>query len=153
MKLHNKKELKDNLCSILQNTEFVVFALLFGSSARAELNPMSDLDIGVYTERETSLIELGRVCFRLEIETGRSVDLVVLNTLYKKHPALAYRIITEGELLLCRDMEKFVEFKKNTFLYYLDTLYLIEKFNSALQERIKNRMFGIREYAGKVKTS
>ncbi len=153
MKLHNKKELKDDLRSILQDREFVIFALLFGSSARAELNPMSDLDIGVYTERETSLTELGRICFKIEVETGRSVDLVILNTLYKKHPALAYRIITEGELLLCRDMEKFVEFKKNTLLYYLDTLYLIERFNSALKERIKKGMFGIREYAGKVKTS
>lgn len=80
--------------------------------------------IAVYVSRLLSLLEQGQLTAALERSLGRDVDLFVLNTVLDHNPALAYRAITEGTLLFCRDRKTFVDFKTRAMVRYLDTAFL-----------------------------
>ncbi|MGC8789825.1 MAG: nucleotidyltransferase domain-containing protein, partial [Caldisericum sp.] len=41
----------------LSSKDFIVFALFFGSFARGLANDISDVDIGIYVERDISILE------------------------------------------------------------------------------------------------
>jgi predicted nucleotidyltransferase len=101
----------EELGTFLAGYGFIEFALLFGSFACGAPQPWSDVDIGVYLSRPLSLLEQGQLTAALERHLGRDVDLLVLNTALDHNPALAYRAITEGTLLFCRDRKTFVDCK------------------------------------------
>lgn len=84
----------------------VVFAFLFGSAARGELAPLSDIDIAVYLSKENS-----RDFFDLKLSLHadicralrrNDVDIVVLNTAVNL--MLLEDIIRNGTVLYDRDM-------------------------------------------------
>ncbi|KJU85994.1 DNA polymerase beta domain-containing protein [Candidatus Magnetobacterium bavaricum] len=131
-----------------ERIQFVVFAVLFGSFAEGRATRISDVDIGLYTQRDIDLLELGGVISDLEAVCHRRVDVVILNGLYKINPALAYEIVSKGLLILCRDNDSFIDFKRETFLYYLDTAYLRLSVEESLGRRIGERRFGERNYVG-----
>ncbi|GAB4559032.1 MAG: nucleotidyltransferase domain-containing protein [Anaerolineae bacterium] len=128
--------------SLLGEYDFVEFAVLFGSFARHAQQPWSDLDIGIYVSRSLSLWEQGQLTAAVERHVGREVDLVILNTALDRNPALAYRAVSEGTLLFCRDHEAFVTFKTRAMLRYLDTAYLRATTTRAFQRRIETGKFG-----------
>lgn len=141
------KSLSETISDNLQRYDFIVMAILFGSYAEGRETLVSDVDLGIYTNREVSLLELGLIVARLEGFLKRKVDLIILNDLYKKRPVLAFEIVSHGKVLFCRNPYSLVEFKKSTFLYYLDTKPLREKMDSALRDRLKSGHFGERRYA------
>jgi len=132
----------------LGKSNFIVFALLFGSFAESRATRISDIDIGIHTNRDVSPLEIGEIVARLEKITALKVDLIILNDLYKKKPSLAFEIVSNGQLLLCQEQEKFIEFKKNTFLYYLDTAPLRHAVDRHFRERLNENRSGERNYAG-----
>jgi predicted nucleotidyltransferase len=136
------------LAQELEKSNFIVFALLFGSFAESRTTHVSDIDIGIYTNRDVSLLEIGEIVTRLEKITALKVDLILLNDLYKKKPALAFEIISKGQLILCHEQEKFIEFRKDTFLYYLDTAPLRYLVDQRFRERLNENRSGERNYAG-----
>lgn len=132
----------------LQLFDFIDFAVLFGSVAENRATPLSDVDIGIYTNRDISLCELGLLNSRLETILKKAVDVVVLNDIYRKRPVFAYEIVKNGVLLFCKRQERFIEFKKRTLLYYMDNNYLINEINKGFKKRLQNGGFGKRNYAG-----
>ncbi|MGC8691217.1 MAG: nucleotidyltransferase domain-containing protein [Caldisericum sp.] len=72
----------------LSSKDFIVFALLFGSFARGLANDISDVDIGIYVERDISILEYGNFVSQLQSLTGKRRDLIILNNSYEKKPAL-----------------------------------------------------------------
>ena len=66
---------------------------VFGSLARGDFFPESDLDILVEFEREVGLFEFIRLNLNLEQWTGCRVDLVTADAL---RPALRQRILDEA---------------------------------------------------------
>lgn len=66
---------------------------VFGSAARGELRPDSDIDLLVSFARPVSLFEFARLRRRLEELLGRPVDLVTREAL---KPQLRERILTEA---------------------------------------------------------
>ena len=99
----------------------VVFALVFGSSARGDTHATSDIDVALgfgNHDRPTSR-ELGAIVSRLEEATGRSVDVVILED---AAPGLAYRVFRDGQAVLVRDRDALVERKARAILEYLDFL-------------------------------
>lgn len=127
---------------LLSAQEFIEFAILFGSVARGESGPLSDVDIGIYVSRPLDLLEIGQLTAELECALGRDVDLLVLNDVWKHNPALAYRVVIEGVVLFCRDQEALVGFKTRVFLAYFDTAFLREMVARAFQERLETGQFG-----------
>ncbi len=136
------------LAQELGKSDFIIFAILFGSLAEERATRISDIDIGVFTNRDVSLLEIGELITCIEKATASKVDLVVLNNLYKKKPALAFEIVSKGQLILCHEQEKFMEFKRHAFLYYLDTAPLRQAVDRTFKERIDTKHVGDRNYAG-----
>jgi len=82
----------------------------------------------------------------LESLLKRKVDLVILNNIYKKRPVFAYEIVSNGVIIVCRNKDSFVEFKKKTFLYYMDIKPLTDKVNENFRKRLDSNKFGERNY-------
>jgi predicted nucleotidyltransferase len=130
------------IADLLAGYDFIEFALLFGSFAGRNPQPWSDVDIAVYLSRPLGLLEQGQLTAILERHLNRDVDLLVLNNALDYSPALAYRAITEGTLLFCRDRETFVDCKTRAILRYLDTTFLRALVSHAFHQRLKTGRFG-----------
>ncbi|MGC8979653.1 nucleotidyltransferase domain-containing protein, partial [Caldisericum sp.] len=68
----------------LSSKDFIVFALFFGSFARGLAKDISDVDIGIYVERDISILEYGNFVSQLQSLTGKRRDLIILNNPYEK---------------------------------------------------------------------
>lgn len=89
------------LADILEQDVRIVFAYLFGSAARHQLTPLSDIDLAVYLDdpvhaADARLDILGRVIRHLRTDRA---DVIVLNT---APTALAGRILLDREVLIDR---------------------------------------------------
>ncbi len=146
--LQSAEHIREVIRETLQPISSVDFAVLFGSAAEGKQTSMSDIDVGVCFTREPSLLEIGSLVAMLEAKLQRDVDVIELNELYKRRPVLAYEIAAKGMLAMCREASRFVDFKRNAFLYYLDTKPLRERVNAALTHRIASGHFGKRNYVG-----
>ena len=62
----------------------VVRAAVFGSVARGEAAPGSDLDLLVEFGEEKSLLDLAHIKLELESELGHPVDVVTYRSLYHR---------------------------------------------------------------------
>ena len=83
---------------------------MFGSVARGDATPTSDLDVAVLLERPPlTLSEFpSDLADALERETGRRADVVVVN----RAPAdLIHRVLRDGVLVVDRDRSKRIRFE------------------------------------------
>ncbi len=85
------KEIKEKAIPLMQPYG-VTRVALFGSYARGEAGPESDVDILVEFPRGTSLFDLADLQIKLETALGKKIDLVTYNSL---HPLLKDRILAE----------------------------------------------------------
>ena len=131
-----------------EKLEFIDFSLIFGSFALGKNHDISDLDIAVHTEKDLSLIEIGGIVSDIEMASGINTDLIILNNLYKTKPEFAYNIVKDSIPIITNKKDELINFKKNTYLYYLDTEYLRKMVYAGLNKRIENKRFGDSNYAG-----
>lgn len=124
----------------------VVAASLIGSQATGRAGPLSDVDVGVWTEpnlsrdqqHELSLRLLNAACDAL----GTSeVDLVVLN---HAPPLLRHRAMRDGVRVIERDHSERVRLETRALLDYLDTAPLRATIARNMQRRIEEGRFGRR---------
>ena len=101
----------------------------FGSCARDEAGPRSDVDVAVLLDGELSLVEELRLRSEVVEELRRDdVDLVVLN---QAPPLLRYEVIAAGRRLYARDDEFADDFEHRAAMRCFDTAHL-----RATQQRI-----------------
>src|SRR6185295_1409259 len=105
----------DAVCSVLEASPRVAFGLVFGSHARGDARPDSDVDIaiGIADRGHLSHSELGDLISRLEEATGRNVDVVVL---HETGITLAFRVFREGIEVFVRDRKALVDQKARTIV-------------------------------------
>jgi uncharacterized protein len=84
-------EIKRTILPVLQR-HGVRRAALFGSAARGQMRPRSDVDILVDLDRGLSLLDFIRIKLELEEALGRKVDLVEYHTI---KPRLKERILSQ----------------------------------------------------------
>lgn len=108
----------------------VVFAYLFGSQAKGEIGPLSDIDMAVYFDEKLSSDE--RFDLRLKIIgdlmdlfKANKIDVVPLND---APYLLENRILKEGKLIYSQDEKKRIFYETKAFMRYFDWDYFEEKF-------------------------
>lgn len=136
---------KEKIAELLKSDQNIKFAYIFGSFAKEKNRFGSDLDIAVLFEQEPDLLSIGHLIAQLEEVIDFNVDLVSLNNLFNKNPKLAYTVIADGILLFCTDHKLLSQYKKITYLKYLDFKPMIDLFTSKLNERVSNKKFAVVE--------
>lgn len=121
--------LLEQAASVLSGSPAVRAVYGFGSRARGEAGPRSDVDIAVWLDARPSLREQMQLRADVVRELGRDdVDLVVLNG---APPLLRYEVVAGGRRLFARDGEAADAFEHRCIMEYLDTAHL-----RAQQQRI-----------------
>ncbi len=132
----------EKLKDILSNYDFIEFALLFGSYANGSEHNLSDIDIALQTCRDIDLLTQGHLIATLECEFGKTIDLVILNELYKTNPKLSFNITDNHKVLLSNNKQAYIDFKTQSLLYYFDTAYMYDMFDKSLKNRLENGTYG-----------
>ncbi|HYN21900.1 MAG TPA: nucleotidyltransferase domain-containing protein [Thermoanaerobaculia bacterium] len=127
--------LADELREVLATSDVIDCAWLFGSVARGEAGPLSDVDVAVLLDSEVppearmdiaaALVE------KLESRCDR-VDLVLLD---EASPELQNSVFREGLLFVERDANRRVAFETRAIQEYLDFQYYAEIYDRALIAR------------------
>jgi len=109
----------EKLRDVLLADDRIAYALLFGSTARGDTTPFSDVDvaIGLRSGVKLDAHDIGGLVVDLERAAGREVDLVILNG---APPGLAYRVFRDGRVLVEKDRKARVERQVRAILDYLD---------------------------------
>ncbi|HEX6899160.1 MAG TPA: nucleotidyltransferase domain-containing protein [Thermoanaerobaculia bacterium] len=136
------ESLAGELREVLAKDERVDCAWLFGSAARGEAGPLSDVDVAVLLSPsiapETRLEITAALWEALERRCPR-VDLVILE---EAPPALRHRVFRDGILLVERDERRRVAFETRAIQEYLDFQYLSEIYDRALLARAAEGQLG-----------
>jgi uncharacterized protein len=139
-----KAELIRRAQAVLGAHAEVLEAYLFGSQARGQSGPLSDVDIAVYIDAAALDrpgfgidAELGS---ELQVALGRSdVDVVVLN---RAGPLLYHRVLRDGERLLSRDPPATTTREGYALSRYCDFVPQLRKIEAAHRARIQAGRFG-----------
>ena len=112
-----------------QSDKEILFAYLFGSYAKNDTSPRSDLDLAVYLKESLSAEErfqkrldlIGRL---QELPPAPMIDLVCLNG---APVLLSFNVIHEGKLLCCRDELERIHFEAKTMSRFFDEQYYFQR--------------------------
>ncbi|GAB6192907.1 type VII toxin-antitoxin system MntA family adenylyltransferase antitoxin [Desulfocastanea catecholica] len=103
----------------LESNKVVKFAYLFGSCARGECGPLSDIDVAVYLDKRVDFFS-ARLRFLEQIDRllkGHPFDLVILNN---ASLVLKYEVIHGGRVMK-ENKKRRIPFEIAVFREYLDT--------------------------------
>jgi predicted nucleotidyltransferase len=109
----------DRLRAVVEADSRIVFAFVFGSSARGTSHSHSDVDVAIELRPDVHLgaLEIGGLVSALESAAARPVDLVLLN---EAPSPVAYRVFRDGHLMFVRDKAALAARRANAILEYLD---------------------------------
>lgn len=126
------------MAGYLSTVPEVVLGFLFGSYARGQGRPDSDVDCAVLLADDVPPgaafdLRLG-VMDGLARAIGRDdVDVAILN---EAPLALAYRVLRDGKLLFCRDHAAYVQYRVKTLNLYFDFAPLLERHQAIFLKRV-----------------
>ena len=101
----------------------IAAAWLFGSEARGEARPNSDIDIALlFEKRGTAALDvyerLSRIAAQLEnVAPGRRIDLVLIE---QQGPIFQHRVLDEGRLVHDANPRRRVDFESDAMVRFLD---------------------------------
>jgi uncharacterized protein len=121
----------------------VAVAYLFGSVARAQATPLSDIDVAILLPPELT----GEALLERQLElaeelaalAGVDVQVTILN---RAPPLLAYQVIHDGILLHQQDVAVRIEFEVRTLKLYFDVKPMLEFHTQVLFRRIQEEGLG-----------
>ena len=116
----NKKISK--IIEIIKSHPNVIAIYLFGSHAKGEATPLSDIDIAVILENPTpeSEADIGSL-------SSQEIDVVLLHRL-PLH--IRYEVFKHGKEILVRSEEKLLKIKLKVMREYLDTVRMYRMISS-----------------------
>ncbi len=124
--------MEKELAKALGEESDVLFAYLFGSQARKDALPTSDIDVAVYLidgdffNRKLELIE------KLSRLMKKEVDITILN---EASPLLKFVVISEGKVIYSIDDSKRIDFDLQTTNEYIDFKPYMEMYNKSLLKK------------------
>jgi predicted nucleotidyltransferase len=126
--------------------EAVEIAYLFGSQARGDAGPTSDVDIAVLVREDTPKDDYSALQLRLTARLMRAlkrddVEVVILN---RAPILLQHRVIRDGKVLVCRDELLRSRYEARVLVRYFDGRHLENLYNEGLMKRITTEGLGAR---------
>lgn len=130
------EETQNAIRKALEAEPGVRLAYLFGSFARGEAGPGSDLDVAVVADRELGLLELGALVERLQrAAAGLRVDLMDLR---RAAPLARFQVVRDGQVLVERDPVARFEFERAAWREAQDTRHLRRVQQDLLREAARH---------------
>lgn len=130
------------LSELLEPRLEVLDAYLFGSTARRETQPHSDLDIAVVIDEAKA--ENGIFGYRAALTAAlmaglatNAVDVVVLN---QASPLLYHRVLRDGVRILSRDLRATTTREARALSRYCDFIPQLDKIDAALRRAAPSRV-------------
>lgn len=138
------QEQKQELNKIFQEND-VCLAYLFGSAAKGEPGPMSDLDFAVLFSSKVPAKKYFKAELNIAGQIGslfkiNRVDVVNLATV--NNPLLKHNAVFGGEAVFSTDQKIKFSVERKTLIEYEDTKRLRETAYSILRRQIKDGVFG-----------
>ncbi len=128
------------LRAVLQAAPEVLVAYLFGSEATGAARPDSDVDVAVLMDDALPAARrLSLMADLREVVPSRRLDLLLLDG---APPAVAYRVLRDGILLLVRDEGARVTHHAQVLDRYFDTEPLRRELDRAQRRRLAEDRFG-----------
>jgi predicted nucleotidyltransferase len=121
-----------SLLQALESRPGVRLAVLFGSAARGQSGPGSDLDVGVLLEPGTEGAAALEVA--LARATGRRLDLVELDA---APPLLRFEIARDGRVLLERAPHSWADFRARAMTDWWDWAPTARLLHAAAASRLR----------------
>lgn len=112
---------------------------LFGSTARGEAGPESDIDLAVVLEERPDWERERGLRARVASAGGAPVDLVILND---AGVVARHEVVTGGRCLFARDVREQAEFEIQAISQYLDFQPVLRLQDQYLRERVEERRRG-----------
>lgn len=122
--------LDEAVSAVLQDQPGIAAAYLFGSTARGDARPGSDIDVAVlFRQKPAARLDGPRFVLEgdLERRLGRPVDLVVLN---EAPVDLRIRVLRDGRLILDSDPSARIAFEVRTRNEAFDLAPILERYRS-----------------------
>ena len=134
----NSQGIITKLSEFFSEQEDVAFAYLFGSIARNEARPLSDIDIAVYLRETNSDMDLFQERINLLHKLSvllrtEKVDLILLNN---SPIELKYRILKSGRLVSENDPTLKAAFYEKTVRDYLDFSPILQYRNRIIRQKM-----------------
>ncbi|MPZ17677.1 MAG: hypothetical protein GEV06_07185 [Luteitalea sp.] len=124
-------------------TFHVVCGYVFGSVARRDAGPLSDVDLAILFDDDVDVSRRFELAAALveeaERATEQQVDLAILN---EAPPLLRHRVVRDGRLLYTRDERRRVAFEARALTEYLDFQPVLARFDRILLSRAREGRFG-----------
>ena len=125
--------LLERLTRALEDREEILEAYLFGSHARGQAQPHSDIDVAVYVDEEREACRAwgyqAQLTTDLMVALGTNdVDVVVLN---RASILLYHRVLRDGVRILSRDLRATTTRAGDALSRYFDFLPQMEKMDRA----------------------
>lgn len=118
---HDLSTLARRVSDLVASDSRVLLVYVFGSYARGDIGPLSDLDIAVLLTRTASVAHsrADLIGAFSTLSGHTSVDLIILN---QTPIELAYSVISQGKVLYARTLAERVEYEANVLGRYGDYL-------------------------------
>ncbi len=134
----------ERIAEVLRPRPEILEAYLFGSLAREDTNPESDVDIAVLVERAIAPVPPFGYAAELAANVttalgGAPVDVVILND---APPLLYQRVLRDGIRLLARDLRATTTREGRALSRYCDYVPQLRKIDRAHSARIGAGDFG-----------
>lgn len=133
----------------------VLFAYLFGSHARGNAGPMSDIDLALYfdprvpkSRREKTSGEVwDEIAHTLCLSGEHPLQIQVLNEIQEMHRALEHDIVYNGIRIYSRDEAARAHYEAGAIHRWIDWLPRQERFNKATLDAIQKSVEPYHVYA------
>ncbi len=123
-------QIQNKLTEYFDQKDEIEFAYLFGSLARGEETPLSDVDIALFISEKEGIEDTDKYPYGYKAHITadimgllkkNDVDVVILND---AGALLRHRVVYGGEIIYNRNEKKRVEFQTRTLDEYMDYQYL-----------------------------
>lgn len=128
--------IEDRLRQCVSSLPEVKLAVLFGSTARGQAGPRSDVDLGILLDPDTPEVR-SKVEPELWRATDRTIDLIFLD---KAPPLLRFEIARDGVLLHQEQDHLWTDFKTRAMLDWWDWEPVAKRIEDALIKRLREKV-------------